>query len=86
LIRKETIMALQVFLAMNLRRYSAAYSTETGYEVAVKSGTTVRDLTQLLRIPGEEVKLTFANGVAVPWETALEGNERVALFPAVGGG
>ena len=47
-------MALQVFLAMNLRRYSTAYNTETGYEVDVKFGTTVRDLTQLLRIPGEE--------------------------------
>jgi sulfur-carrier protein len=32
------------------------------------------------------VRLIMVNGIASKWDAALKGDERVALFPPVGGG
>ena len=45
-----------------------------------------KELTEKLEIPEEEVKLIMVNGIAAKWGTLLQGDERVALFPPVGGG
>ena len=79
-------MAIQVLLVATLRKYKTAYNPVTGFELAVQAGTTLRDLARQLNIPGDEVKLIMVNGKSAPWETALEGNERVSFFPPVGGG
>jgi molybdopterin synthase sulfur carrier subunit len=79
-------MALQVFLAASLRKYVKDYNPATGCEITAKAGATVRDVARLVQIPEEEVKLIMVNGVGTAWETPLEGNERVAFFPPVGGG
>ncbi|HYA40754.1 MAG TPA: MoaD/ThiS family protein [Syntrophobacteraceae bacterium] len=79
-------MAVRLFLGATLRQYATAYNAETGYEVVVEPASTVRDLSRRLGIPEKEVKLIMVEGVAADWDTTLAGNERVALFPPVGGG
>jgi molybdopterin converting factor small subunit len=79
-------MALRLMLAATLRRYIPGYNGETGYEVSVEPASTVRDLCRQLRVPEKEVKLIMIEGVAAGWDSILTGNERVALFPPIGGG
>ena len=49
-------------------------------------GTSVRQLIQRLGLPEDEVKLVMVNGIVTKLDAVLEGDERVALFPPVGGG
>ena len=79
-------MPVTVMLAASLRKYVPGYNGETGYQTSVKSGSTIRDLARQLHIPEQEVKLLMVDGVAAKWDTVLAGEERVALFPPVGGG
>ena len=52
----------------------------------VSKGTTVGKLIRNLSIPDELVKLIFINGVRKNRDTRLQHNDRVGLFPPVGGG
>lgn len=79
-------MPLLVLLAATLRHHVPDYDPMTGLSVTVPAGTTVRGLVELLQLPAEDVKLIMVNGVAASWTTVLQGDERVALFPPVGGG
>lgn len=79
-------MPIRLMLAANLRKYVPGYDGSTGHELEVAPGSTVRDIARLISMPEEEVKLIMVNGIGSEWETVLTGNERVALFPAVGGG
>ena len=79
-------MPLKVLLAANLRKYVPGYDADTGHALEVLSPVTVRELSERLGIPHEEVKLIMVNGVSGDWDTRLMGDERVALFPPVGGG
>ncbi len=79
-------MPIQVFLAATLRRFIPDYNPEKGVIMEVSSGSTVLEVTQRLGIPPEEVKIVMVNGIHSSMDKTLEGNERVAFFPAVGGG
>ena len=79
-------MALQVLLAATLRKYFPDYDHATGLQVQIEPGITVRDLATRLELPIDDIKLIMINGRAGNWDTVLQGNERVALFPPVGGG
>lgn len=79
-------MALKVLLAATLRKYIADYDAATGYALEVEHGASVRDVAVSLGIPEEEIKIIMVNGIGSKLETILQGNERVAFFPPVGGG
>ncbi|MCK8603965.1 MoaD/ThiS family protein [Desulfoferrobacter suflitae] len=79
-------MALQVLLAATLRKYFPDYDHANGLTVPIRAGMTVRDLAEQLKLPVADIKLIMIDGRAANWETVLYGNERVALFPPVGGG
>jgi sulfur carrier protein ThiS len=79
-------LALKVILAANLRKYVPEYDPASGFPVEIPPGTSVRDLSNHLGIPQEEVKLIMVNGLHADWDVKLQGDERVALFPPVGGG
>ena len=79
-------MALRLMLAATLRKYVPGYNGETGYEVSVEPESTVLDLCRQLQIPEKEVKLIIIEGVAAGLDSVLTGNERIALFPPIGGG
>jgi len=79
-------MPLRLMLAATLRKYLPGYDGETGYEVSVEPESTVSDLCRKLAIPEKEVKLIMIEGIAADLDSVLTGNERVALFPPIGGG
>ena len=79
-------MAVRLMLAATLRKYVPGYNGETGYEVSVEPESTVLDLCRQLQIPEKEVKLIIIEGVAAGLDSVLTGNERIALFPPIGGG
>ena len=55
-------------------------------EIEVAEGTTVRNLLEALKVPRENVKLVFLNGVHANGDEILRGGDRVGVFPAVAGG
>lgn len=79
-------MALKVFLAATLRKYVPGYDGAVGHDLQIPPGSTVGDAARLLGIPEEDVKLIFVNGKGSKWDTLLQGDERLGLFPPVGGG
>jgi sulfur-carrier protein len=79
-------MPLQVLLAATLRKFFPEYDHAVGLEVNLKPGMTVREMAQQINLPADDVKLILVNGRAAKWTTVLQGDERVALFPPVGGG
>lgn len=50
------------------------------------SGTTAGDLAKRLNLPIDQVKLIFINGRRQPPDKVLKKNDRVGIFPPVGGG
>lgn len=84
--KRDSGMALRVFLAATLRRYVPGYDGAVGCALEVRRGSCVRDVAKAFGVPEDEVKLILVNGIGSNWETVLEGDERVALFPPVGGG
>ena len=80
------VMAVTLILSSTLRKYVPDYDPVKGLEVVTEAGTTISDLLSRFGIPQKEVKIAMVNGVKVGLETKLEGDERVGLFPAVGGG
>jgi sulfur-carrier protein len=79
-------MALKVFLAATLRKYVPGYDGAVGCDLEVPPGSNVRHVAMALGIPEDEVRLIMVNGIGSKWDAALKGDERVALFPPVGGG
>jgi molybdopterin converting factor small subunit len=79
-------MPIQVFLAATLRRFIPNYDPEQGVSVSIEPGETVSRIIELIGIPKEEVKIVMVNGVHASLSHPLNGDERVAFFPPVGGG
>jgi molybdopterin converting factor small subunit len=52
----------------------------------ITPGITIGQLMRELEIPEKSVKLVFVNGRRMDPDTPLRGDERVGLFPPVGGG
>ena len=79
-------MAVQIFLSSSLRKYVPDYNPATGVELVIRKGMTVADISRQLYIPTELIKIVMVDGIGKSLEYTLEGNERVGLFPPVGGG
>ena len=52
----------------------------------IEQGIQVLDLVRQLKIPENQAKLIFINGVMSELTSVLNGGERVGIFPPVGGG
>ncbi len=81
-------MKIFVKLSTTLRQYLPQYDPEKGLELDIDSGTQISalDLAGQLGIPIGEIKFVMLNGRYQPIQTALHPDDRVAYFPAVGGG
>ncbi len=79
-------MPIKVILSSTLRKYVPGYDPIKGLEMEVEKGTTLKDVMVRLKIPEKDIKIAMVNGVRVRLNKKLEGNERIGLFPAVGGG
>ena len=79
-------MAVDLFLAATLRQHVNDYDPQKGLCIDVLPGTKIKEVLHRLGIPEGEVKIIMVNGKHASLDSELEGNERVGLFPAVGGG
>jgi len=64
----------------------ARHQPRNGEQFSVEPGTSVGDLVGLLGITPEAVKVSFVNGKHVDQDCVVSEGDRVAFFPAVGGG
>ncbi len=64
----------------------SVYLPKNNQSFAVPEGTTVEMLMQMLGIPDDSVKLIFVNGKMQDKTYSLKDNDRLGLFPPVGGG
>ncbi len=79
-------MALAIYLNATLRRYRSDYNPFEGITLEAAPGTTVAQILTALGIPAQEVTLAMVDGRRRELDYVLEGNERLALFPPIGGG
>ncbi len=61
------------------------YNPPDGY-LEVEDGATPAHILDKLSIPRDEVKIVFVNGQNSGKEVVLKENDRVGIFPAIGGG
>ena len=62
------------------------FSPDNAGRFVINRGMTMRNLIKKLGIPDEKAKLIFINGVKGDLESVLYGEERVGIFPPLGGG
>lgn len=79
-------MALTVLLSSSLRTTVPGYDPVCGLTVDAVRGASVEEVCRTLGIDPAAVKIVMVDGRARPLDHRLEGNERIALFPPVGGG
>jgi molybdopterin synthase sulfur carrier subunit len=79
-------MSLQIFLNATLRQYVSAYNPCQGISLEVDPGTPVARVISQLGLPATEVTLIFVDGRRREPDFVLQGNERLGLFPPIGGG
>ena len=64
-------------------KYGCDYRASTALDLPDGSG--VRDVTQLMGIPEDEVSLIFVNGKISNTDRALSNGDSLTLIPATGG-
>jgi molybdopterin synthase sulfur carrier subunit len=79
-------MALQIFLNATLRQYAPGYNPVEGLSLEVPPGLTLAQVLALLKIPAAEVALLLVDGRHRKLDFILQGQERLGLFPPIGGG
>jgi molybdopterin converting factor small subunit len=79
-------MDVDLYLYASLANYLPGGPGRRHADVSLKDGSDVRELVNIFKIPEKEVKLVFINGVKKNLDTRLGQNDRVGLFPPVGGG
>ena len=79
-------MPLQIFLNATLRQYVAGYNPYEGLALDVPPGTPVSRVIENLGLPAKEVTLIMVNGRCREKDFPLQGDERLGLFPPIGGG
>lgn len=79
-------MRILVKLSTTLRDCVPGYDAEAGLSLDMPEGTSVRELARHIQVPSEEIKIVMINGRQSEATDTLRDGDRVALFPAVGGG
>jgi molybdopterin converting factor small subunit len=79
-------MKIFIHLYATLARYLPQTAKADGGRVEVAEGMRVGELIDLLKIPGDQVKLIFVDGLHAGRDTVLKDGARLGVFPPVGGG
>ena len=79
-------LKIDVFLYATLSKYLPEGSTNRSTTLNLPEGSIVQDIIEALGVPEKTVKLIFINGCHARMETPLSENDRIGLFPPVGGG
>jgi molybdopterin converting factor small subunit len=79
-------MLVTVKLYATLRYYGRGEQAGTPFEVELPEEATIQDLIQKLKIPLEETRITFVNGIIQEPSWKLKDGDVVGMFPPIGGG
>jgi len=69
-----------------LRQYVSGYDPHNGFSLEVPTDTTMAQVIARLDLPAPEVTLIMVDGRRQEADFVLQGNERLGLFPPIGGG
>ena len=82
-------MSVQIKLSTTLRDCVPGYVPETGLFIDLAEGEatlTAGELAQRIGLPLEEIKIVMINSRQSELDSIVRDGDRVAYFPAVGGG
>ena len=79
-------MIVHVRLFATLRRHYPHIGIGEPMDVELEAGATIGELITQLRLPAEQVKVVFVNGIVQKREHVLNAGDEVGVFPPVGGG
>jgi molybdopterin converting factor small subunit len=79
-------MIVHVRLFATLRRHYAHVGIGEPMDVELEAGATVGQLITQLRLPADQVKVVFVNGIVREKGHVLNAGDEVGVFPPVGGG
>lgn len=79
-------MIVHVRLFATLRRHYPHVGIGKPMDVELEAGATIGQLITQLRLPEDQVKVVFVNGIVREKKHALSAGDEVGVFPPVGGG
>jgi molybdopterin converting factor small subunit len=79
-------MKVTVKLYATLSRYGQGQRAGTPFEFALPDEATLQNLIDRLKIPLEETRITFVNGIIQEPDCRLKDGDEVGIFPPIGGG
>jgi molybdopterin converting factor small subunit len=79
-------MKVIVKLYATLSRYGQGQRAGTPFEIALPDEATLQNLIDRLKIPLEETRITFVNGIIQEPDCRLKDGDEVGIFPPIGGG
>jgi sulfur-carrier protein len=79
-------LRVEVKLFASLTKYYPGAESEIPFGAEIPEGSTISDLMDILKLPENEVKLSFVNGQIQPVSYKLKNNDNVGIFPPIGGG
>ena len=79
-------VTVRVKLFATLRRHYPDLGIGEAMPVELPDGATIGQLIKSLRLPANEVKVVFVNGIVQGEEYALNDGDEMGVFPPVGGG
>jgi|GEM_PF-65792 len=79
-------MRVRVRLYASLRRFAPEGQSGSHFEVDLSEGAQLQDLVEALKIPSEETRVAFVNGITRDMDWVLSPGDEVGFFPPIGGG
>ena len=79
-------MHVTVKLYATLRHYGQGAQAGTPFEIELSEDATLHNLIHELKIPPEETRTTFVNGIIQEHDWKLKDGDEVGIFPPIGGG
>ena len=79
-------MPVSVSLSTTLRSFVPDYQPALGLTLDIEAGMKASELAEKIGLPLQDIKITMLNGKRVELEATIADGDRVAFFPAVGGG
>ena len=79
-------MPLKILLSSTLRKYFPDYDPLKGIDLVLDEKATVAEVCRQIKIPADKIKIVMINGKIEKLDYVIQGDERVGLFPPIGGG
>lgn len=79
-------MKIKLKLFANLRQYLPGATIGEAIEVEIPEQFTLGELATLFKLPPDEVKICFINGIICELDQKINAGDEVGIFPPIGGG